>query len=125
MTVCTQLSERMPDVMLGRAHWSPGEQRHLAACAGCRAEWEVLAAVTRLGAALSAGEDPSATASRVLQHLRADRARRSSHRRGWAVAAAGLAAAAVVAVWSRPAPRRKLRVWPLNDLGRQRRTDAR
>ena len=37
MSACTQLSDRMPEVALGRARWTPNEAAHLAACADCRA----------------------------------------------------------------------------------------
>jgi predicted anti-sigma-YlaC factor YlaD len=99
MTVCTQLSDRMPDVALRRSPWSPEEQRHLAACADCRAEWEVVTAAGRLGPAGRGVSDPAATAARVLRRLQTEPTRRAPARRAWA--AGGLAAAAVlaVAVW--------------------------
>jgi hypothetical protein len=99
MTLCTQLSDRMPAVALGRSHWTPEEQRHLAACTDCRAEWDLVAAGARLGAAAPGAPDASAIAARVLQRLRAERARQRSRGRVWA--AAGLAAAlAALAVWT-------------------------
>jgi hypothetical protein len=99
MSVCTSLSDRMPDVALGRSRWTEEEARHLASCADCRAEWAVVHAVERLGASLPSAPDPGLTAARVRERLAAGRARRRARTR--ALAGAGLAAAAALtlAVW--------------------------
>jgi len=113
MTTCTALSDRMPDVALGRSRWTEDEARHLAACADCRAEWALVTAATRLGDSLPAAPDPAVTSARVLERLAVERKRARDRSRLWI--AAGLAAAAVVAlaVWTgrdgtvpgpRPAP---------------------
>ena len=60
MTPCTHLSDRMPEVALGRARWTPEEERHLAGCEDCRAEWAIVVAAGRLGARL-----PTIDAERV------------------------------------------------------------
>src|SRR5580765_2614028 len=99
MSTCTALSDRMPDVALGRSRWTEDEARHLASCADCRAEWALVAAASRLGASLPAPPDPAVTGARVLARLAAEPARPRAMSRLWL--AAGLAAAAAVAlvVW--------------------------
>ena len=103
MTTCTLLSDRMPEVALGRARWTADEERHLAACADCRAEWTLVAAASGLGAQLPP-VDPERTAALVTERIRHERIR--SHVRFRRVALltglAGLAAAAVLAlaVWA-------------------------
>jgi hypothetical protein len=105
MTICTRVSDRMPDVALGSARWTAEEQRHLAACVDCRAELGLVTAAAALGQATATATDPSATAGRVLQRLRVERARQRSRRRVWAGAGlATAAAAAVLAVWTARGP---------------------
>jgi hypothetical protein len=100
MSVCTQLSDRMPGVALGRSPWTSEEQRHLAACADCRAEWGLILAVARLGAGSHALGNPSVTAAGVLRRLRTEGVRRRSHRPAWVAAGLAAAAAAVLVVWA-------------------------
>jgi len=99
MTPCTALSDRMPDVALGRSRWTEDEARHLADCADCRAEWAVVGATARLGASLHSAIDPAATAGRLRDRLAAERTRRRVRTR--VILGAGLAAAAglTLAVW--------------------------
>lgn len=59
------LRDRMPDVASGVSRWSAEEQGHLDGCADCRAEWELLAAARRLGAAVEREYD-GAGAARVV-----------------------------------------------------------
>lgn len=95
MTECRRLSDRIPDVVRGLARWTTEETEHLAACADCRLELELVAAVHRVGARLPAPPTPHITAAVVLARLAAHR---SSRRRWWrylglgGVAAAGFAA---------------------------------
>ena len=116
MTPCNALSDRMPDVALGRARWTPDEERHLAGCADCAAEWAVVTTASRLRPKDAVGLDPDRIATGVMERLAAGRARTRARRQGWA--AAGFAAAAMIAVmvWTgrsnrgepiltRPAPR--------------------
>jgi hypothetical protein len=100
MTPCTYLSDRMPEVALGRARWTPEEERHLAGCADCLAEWTIVAAASRLGAALPA-VDPERVAQNALERIRREREVAKVRTRRVA-ALASLAAAAVVAlaVWA-------------------------
>jgi hypothetical protein len=100
MTPCTHLSDRMPEVALGGAGWTPEEERHLAGCEDCRAEWVLVTAGGRLGAALPA-LDPARVAAGVLERIRHERVR-ASRRASRIAALTGLAAAAMVAlaVWA-------------------------
>jgi hypothetical protein len=93
MTDCTRLSERMPAVALGRERWTEDEERHLALCEDCRAEWVVVSVGSRLGLALSPAE-PGHTAAAALARL--ERERRRARVRARAAALGGLAAAAAV-----------------------------
>jgi hypothetical protein len=99
MTVCTQLSDRMPGVALGRSPWSSEERRHLTACADCRAEWALVLAAAQLGAGSRVVSDPSVMAAGVLRRLGTEGVRRRTHRSTW-VAAGLAAAAAVLVVWT-------------------------
>jgi hypothetical protein len=97
MMDCARLSDRMPDVALGRSPWSPEEADHLSACAGCQEEWKLVRLAGGLGEGLRAGLDPATIATTVLQRVASDRHRAVQRR--WSVA--GLAAAATIAlgVW--------------------------
>jgi len=107
MTTCEQLSDRMPAVARGQIGWSAEEESHLATCAECRLEWELISAASGLGRDLTAALDPHHVTERVLGRLRAER--RSRRRRmGWAVAGIATAAAVALVVWAgplRPGPR--------------------
>lgn len=100
MTTCTLLSDRMPEVALGRARWTAEDERHLAACADCRAEWAIVVAAARLGAALPS-VDPERTVARATERIRHERGHAQVRPRQVAVLA-GVAAAAVLAlaVWA-------------------------
>jgi predicted anti-sigma-YlaC factor YlaD len=104
MTPCERLSDRLPEVARGSARWTPEEAAHLAACAECRAEWELVAATIRLGGRAPQGEHPDAIATAVLRRVAEDR-RSRARRRFWGL---GLAAAAALAgvIWAgdRPEP---------------------
>ena len=100
MTGCVRLSDRIPDLALGRARWTAVEEAHLAACPDCRAEWELVRAAGRLGAGAPEMPDDAAVAAAVLRRLAEAPVRRP---RGRALRwAAGLAAAAaiVAALWT-------------------------
>lgn len=100
MSPCTQLSDRMPEIALGRARWTPEDERHLAGCEDCRGEWAIVSAASRLGATLPA-IDAERVAAGALERLRHERAH-ARVRTSRLAALAGLAAAAVVAlaVWA-------------------------
>jgi hypothetical protein len=99
MTTCMQLSDRIPDVAADRSRWTADEERHLAGCAECRAEWDLVSAAARLADSYRA-PDPSATAAAVTERLRIARSGHRGRHTVWVSAV--LAAAAVVAfvIWS-------------------------
>ena len=90
-----------------RAAWTAEEAAHLAGCADCRDEWELVRAVKRLEARAPA-VDAEAIAAAVQRRLATERATR---RRGRVDLGGRLAAAAVAAiafaVTSRGVPRRE------------------
>lgn len=99
MTICEQLSERMPAVALGQAAWSDTERAHLAECAECQAEWALLAEASRLGLDVAAGIDAHHVTERVLGRLRVEGGRARVRRVGWMLGGLAAAAALVLAVW--------------------------
>ena len=100
MTTCTQLSDRMPDVAHGTSRWTETEERHLAACADCRAEWELVTAASRLGAALRSPADPALVSTLLLERLARERQRTRLLARLWTAAGLAAAAAVILAVWT-------------------------
>jgi hypothetical protein len=96
MNDCERLSDRMPDVALGRGGWTPDEAAHLAGCAECRAEWRLVLAARALERGAPTVSDPSALAGTLQRRLAEDLAVRSRARRAWAFAGAAAAAAAIV-----------------------------
>ena len=104
MTPCERLSDRIPEVARGKARWTAEESSHLAACAECRAEWNLVTATIRLGSKAPQSAHPDAIATAVLRRVADDR-RARTRRRSWAL---GLAAAAALAgvIWAgaRPEP---------------------
>ena len=102
MTTCTQLSDRMPDVAHGTSRWTETEERHLATCADCRAEWELVTAASRLGAGLRSPADPALVSTLLLERLARERQRTRSRTRLWTAAGLAAAAAVILAVWTAP-----------------------
>jgi hypothetical protein len=100
MTTCTQLSDRMPDVAHGASRWTDMEERHLAECADCRAEWELVTAASRLGATLQTPADPALLSTVLLERLARERQRTRFRARLWTVAGLAAAAAVILAVWT-------------------------
>jgi hypothetical protein len=116
MTVCEQLSERMPAVALGRSRWSAAEEAHLASCADCQAEWSLVQLAGRLGASAPATVEPEAIDAKVRGRLREGRAARRMIRR-WAAVGLGVAAAITLALWTgRSAPRQPVAAAPTAPL---------
>ncbi|HUF34365.1 MAG TPA: hypothetical protein VMN37_00360, partial [Gemmatimonadales bacterium] len=94
MIGCERLSDRMPQVALGRDGWTAEEAAHLEVCPDCRAEWALVGAVGRIGARAPAVSDPTVLAARVLRRLAEEPAPRPRGRLvRWA---GGLAAAAAI-----------------------------
>jgi len=98
MTICEQLSERMPAVVRGTAQWTADEQAHLDGCDECRAEWALLVAAGGLGLDVAAELDGHHVTERVLGRLRAERGRVRVRRIGWAMGGLAAAAALMLAV---------------------------
>ena len=98
MSECTRLSDRIPDVALGRAGWTPEQAAHLHACADCSAELALVKATIAIGRKAPVLSDPQTMAEAIGRRL-VERPRR----REWARPAAGMAAAAalLLAVWTR------------------------
>lgn len=98
MNDCERLSDRMPDVALHRSEWTPEEAAHLAGCAECLAEWELVLAARALGEREGAPtvSDSSAVSAALLRRLAEDRAGRARARRAWSFAGAAAAAAAIL-----------------------------
>jgi hypothetical protein len=105
MNDCVSLSDRMPEVALGRSDWNPEDAAHLADCAECQAEWRLLVAAAALAESAPTVADPVGLAAALRLRLAQDRAGRTTVRRGWLIGgAAATAAALVLAVAStRPA----------------------
>jgi hypothetical protein len=104
MTDCRHLSDRMPEVAAQRSAWAAAEAAHLASCAECRAEWDLMLAARRLEARAPA-VDVDVIATALRQRLAAERSGRPRGRWTWLAASAAAAAAAVaVAVTSTRAP---------------------
>ncbi len=114
MTLCGQLSERMPQVAAGRREWTADEAAHLAGCTECRAEWELVTLAQGLGENVVADLDAHHVTERVLGRLRVEAVNR---RRRLAWVLSGLAAAAVVILAVSTGPRLGLRRHPASTAG--------
>ena len=99
MSDCTELSDRMPSVMLGRAEWTADELQHLRECSSCRNEWELLRAVGHLGHGPGAGIDSSSLALAVLHRL-GQASEPAPKRRIWGLAGLAAAAALIGVLWA-------------------------
>lgn len=97
MNDCDRLSDRMPDVALHRAEWSPEEAAHLAGCADCLAEWQLVLAARALDEGAPTISNLSGLPAALQRRLVEDRARRIRARRTWSFTAAAAAAAAILA----------------------------
>ena len=86
-------SDRLAESVHGDTAWTTAEAAHLARCAECRLELDILGAARRLASRQLAGLDPAQVAPEVLHRLRDDQALRKRRRGQWLV---GLAAAAAV-----------------------------
>ncbi len=96
---CTRLSDRMPAVARGAGRWAPDDEAHLASCAACAAEWDVVRAGARLGRAVERSLDPGAIAAGVQAGLRDAPRRGARVPLRWVVPLAA-AAALFLAVWA-------------------------
>jgi len=96
MNDCERLSERMPEVALHRAAWTPAEAAHLAGCADCLAEWELVLAARALDESAPTVSELSGLPAALQRRLAEERALRTRVRRAWSFAAAAAAAAAIL-----------------------------
>jgi hypothetical protein len=96
MIQCERLSDRIPDVALGRSVWTAEEQAHLESCADCRAEWDLVMTASRLGTTLPPLSSPEVMTAAMVGRLAGERAAARTRRRSWL--AVGLAAAAVTII---------------------------
>ena len=96
MNDCERLSDRMPEVAFRRAEWTPKESAHLAGCADCLAEWELVLAARALDESAPTVADPSGLPAALQRRLAEDRALRARVRLAWSFAAAAAAAAAIL-----------------------------
>lgn len=94
---CELLSDRMPDVALSRAEWTPAEAAHLESCAECLAEWRLVLAARALDEHAPTVSDLSALPAALHRRLAEDRAGRTRARRAWSYVGAATAAAAILA----------------------------
>ena len=94
--ICEQLSDRMPEVALGRDAWAEDESRHLETCGQCSAEWTLISRAAAVGRNLEQEIDVGRISGRVLHRLTTEPAARRLHPR-W-VALAAVAAAALLLV---------------------------
>ncbi len=90
----------MPDVAHGTSRWTETEERHLAECADCRAEWELVTAASRLGAVLRSPADPALLSTVLLERLARERQRTRLRARLWTAVGLAAAAAVILAVWT-------------------------
>lgn len=99
MIDCNDLSAVMPEVMAGRAEWSPVQAAHITGCEDCAAEWRLV----RLGATLHSDlvPDSERLIGAVLSRLRTRAPVVPLRRLPWRNFVMGIAAAASVAlvVW--------------------------
>ncbi|HEY8259565.1 MAG TPA: hypothetical protein VIG08_18060 [Gemmatimonadales bacterium] len=103
MTECERLSDRTPDIALGRSTWSAEEQAHLDACLDCRAEYDLVVMTNRLGAGVPRLSSPDIMTAALLGRLAAERATRA-RRRKWVAVGLAAAAVAILAVWMPRSP---------------------
>jgi hypothetical protein len=96
MIQCGDMSDRMPEVALGRSAWSAEEQAHLDACSDCGAEWRLVQSTSNLGATIAPLRGPEVMTATVLGRIAGERSAARSRRLTWL--AAGLAAAAAIAI---------------------------
>ena len=103
MITCERLSDRIPEVARGRARWTVEESAHLATCAECRIEWDLVMATIGLGSKAPQGEHPAAIATAVLRRVTEDR-RARGRRRFWGLGLAAAAFGGIIWAGDRPEP---------------------
>jgi hypothetical protein len=99
MNECGWLTDRIPEVALGRAEWTPEEIRHLGECRMCREELEMVQAASHIGRAVGESVDVGSTADAVLRRIKRERID-VGRRRSWTFAGLATAAAIALALWT-------------------------
>jgi hypothetical protein len=102
MSMCEEVSDRMPAAASGRSEWTAEERAHLASCSDCAAEWMLVVTASNLGRDVTV--DAAALTPLVLNRARA--AKVEATRQRWlrqSIVVAGLAIAAVVLLMLVPA----------------------
>jgi hypothetical protein len=102
MSDCGWLTNRMPEVALGRSSWTSEETDHLRGCPVCRSEWHLVRISSRLGSEVGAGLDPASISRNVFLRLSQSVEDARLRRKAWGFAAVATAAAAVVMLWAGP-----------------------
>lgn len=100
MSDCGRLSDRMPEVALGRSRWTVEEASHLGGCRSCRDEWDLIRLSGQLGRDVGAELDPTAITKAVLHRLARSGEEARLRRRAWGFAALASAAALAAMVWA-------------------------
>lgn len=100
---CVELRDQMPDVANGGRQWNAGEAVHLAACAECAREWQLVQVALRLGDATAGRVHTSRLSAAVLAGVARERRVAGWKRTGWLTGLAA-AAAVVLLVWRGSAP---------------------
>ncbi len=90
------LSDRMPEVASGSAHWTPEDEHHLSSCEECAFEWQLVQRTGALGERVAAAVDPEAMAATVVERLQRRPRVLPLRRPGWWAAGLAAAAAAIV-----------------------------
>lgn len=103
MTTCERLADRMPEVARGTASWSRDDADHLARCASCQDEWDLVRAAATHGLARGMRVDAGRLAEVVERRLEGvAEARPASRTGGWAAWPVALAAGILLLVWAGP-----------------------
>ncbi len=94
MTMCDAVSDRMPVVASGRGEWTATEREHLAGCAECSAEWELVSVAATMGRDVTV--DAARLTSGLLERLHGAAREDQRNRRVRRVTVVGLLAIAAM-----------------------------
>jgi len=112
MSMCDEMSDRMPSAASGRREWTAEERAHLASCRDCASEWTLV--VTASNLARDVTVDTAALTPLVLNRARAAKVEATRQRQlRQSMAVAGLAIAAVVLLLLVPARNKAREVPPV------------
>lgn len=100
---CEELRDQMPDVANGGRQWNAEEAAHVAGCADCAREWQLVQVAMRLGDGAAGRVNTTRLSAAVLAGVARERRVAGWKRAGWLTGLAA-AAAVVLIVWRGPAP---------------------